>query len=104
VVASFAGTGLAEHVARQLRIQYPRELYHVINRGNFRSDVFEMVEARTAVVRIFAQACGRHGCAYVLMRDHYHLALETSEPNLAVGLQWLQATFAARVNRHRSLY
>jgi hypothetical protein len=44
-----------------------------------------------------AQACERHGWnffAYVLIRNHTHLALETPEPNLAAGMQWLQATFA----------
>src|SRR5688572_1981518 len=51
------------------------------------------------------QACERHGWhvyAYVLMRNHYHLALGTPEPNLALGMQWLQATFAARFNCFRS--
>ena len=38
----------------------------------------------------------------MLMRNHYHVVLETPEPNLALGMQWLQATFAARFNRFRS--
>jgi REP element-mobilizing transposase RayT len=28
--------------------------------------------------------------AYCLMPNHYHLALETPEPNLAAGMAWLQ--------------
>ena len=39
--------------------------------------------------------------AYVVMSNHYHLALETPEPNLAVGMHWLQTTFATRHNRFR---
>jgi hypothetical protein len=37
------------------------------------------------------------------MRNHFHLALETPQPNLADGMQWLQATFAARFSRFRSV-
>ena len=40
-----------------------------------------------------------HG--YVVMRNYYHLALETPEPNLVEGLQWLQSTYANRFNRFR---
>jgi hypothetical protein len=34
------------------------------------------------------------------MRSHFHLAVELTEPNLAVGMKWLQGTFAARLNRY----
>ncbi|MEO6992795.1 MAG: transposase, partial [Lacunisphaera sp.] len=37
--------------------------------------------------------------AYVIMRDHFHLALETPRPNLAAGMKWLQGTWATRFNR-----
>jgi hypothetical protein len=39
--------------------------------------------------------------AYVLMSNHYHLALETPGGNLVAGMQWLQATFANRFNKLR---
>ncbi len=35
-------------MARKLRIQYENALYHVINRGNFRRDVFETAGAARA--------------------------------------------------------
>ena len=35
------------------------------------------------------------------MSNHYHLALETPEPNLVEGMRWLQSTFANRFNRFR---
>ena len=37
--------------------------------------------------------------AYVVMRNHFHLALETPKPNLSQGMKWLQGTWAARFNR-----
>jgi putative transposase len=30
--------------------------------------------------------------AFVLMRNHYHLAMETSRANLVEGMHWLQGT------------
>jgi putative transposase len=40
--------------------------------------------------------------AYVVLRNHFHLAVRTPHPNLSAGMQWLQATFATRFNRMRS--
>lgn len=39
--------------------------------------------------------------AYVVMRNHFHLAVTTPRPNLVEGMQWLQSTYAARFNRFR---
>lgn len=40
--------------------------------------------------------------AWVLMSNHYHLMLETPEPNLSQGMKWLQNTYRRRFNsRHR---
>ncbi|TVR50102.1 MAG: transposase [Puniceicoccaceae bacterium] len=91
-------------MARKLRIEYPGALYHVINRGNYRADIFETEGARLAFENCLAGVCGKTGWrihAYVLMRNHYHIALETPEPNLVVGMKWLQSTFANRFNRFR---
>ena len=40
--------------------------------------------------------------AWVLMGNHYHLLIETPEPNLVAGMKWLQNTYTRRFNiRHR---
>jgi len=91
-------------MARKLRIQFPGALYHVINRGNYRRDLFETTGAAESFLQTMAEAVGRYGWrlhAYVLMRNHYHLALETPEPNLVDGMHWLQSTVATRFNRFR---
>jgi putative transposase len=36
--------------------------------------------------------------AWVLMRTHYHLLIETPEPNLVDGMKWFQGTFTQRHN------
>jgi REP element-mobilizing transposase RayT len=92
-------------MARRLRIQYPGAVYHVINRGNYREDVFATGGAAKAFEQVLEAACVQfdwHLQAYVVMRNHFHLALETPQPNLVEGMHWLQSTYATRFNRLRS--
>jgi REP element-mobilizing transposase RayT len=91
-------------MARKLRLEFPGACYHVINRGNYRTDVFRTAGARAAFEECLFEACRKSGWvlhAFVLMRNHYHLAVETPTGNLVAGIQWLQATFANRFNRLR---
>jgi REP element-mobilizing transposase RayT len=92
-------------MARKLRIQFPGALYHVINRGNYRREVFASVGAAQAFVATLGEACTHYDWrlhAYVVMPNHYHLALETPAANLVEGMHWLQGTYATRFNRFRS--
>jgi len=50
----------------------------------------------------FLEGCGRFRwqiLAFSIMRNHFHLAVETPEPNLSEGMKWLQGTWAVRFNR-----
>ena len=92
-------------MARKLRLEYPGACYHVINRGNYRRDVFAPKGAAEAFERCLAEAAEAFGWrvhAYVVMRNHFHLALETPKPNLSRGMKWLQGTWATRFNRWHS--
>ena len=85
-------------------MQYEGALYHVINRGNYRSAVFGTKGARDAFLKCLGEACTKSKWvvhAYILMSNHYHLALETPKGNLVEGMRWLQSTFANRYNRLR---
>ena len=96
---------MSEGMARKLRIEYAGAIYHVINRGNYRRDVFETPGAAQAFVETLSEAVSRHRWrlhAYVVMRNHFHLAVQTPLPNLADGMHWLQSTFASRFNRFRA--
>ena len=91
-------------MARKLRLEFPGACYHVINRGNRRGFVFRTLGARQAFEACLFEACERSGWllhAFVIMGNHFHLALETPEGNLGAGMQWLQTTFANRFNRFR---
>lgn len=89
-------------MARRLRIQFPGARYHVINRGNLRHDIFATAGARRSFVSVAGEACEKFGWrmhAYVVMQNHFHLALETPDPNLVAGMHWLQTTFSVRLLR-----
>ena len=89
-----------------MRIEYAGGRYHVINRGNFRSNLFTGRGGAEAFERALGEAAQKYGWrvhAYVVMRNHFHLAIELTEPNLSKGMQWLQATWARRVNLYRKL-
>lgn len=91
-------------MARKLRLEFPGACYHVINRGNYRQDVFATDGAKAAFESCLFEACEKSSWllhAFVIMRNHYHLAIETPAGNLVAGMQWLQATFANRFNRLR---
>lgn len=89
---------------RKQRIEFPGAVYHVISRGNYRKELFLSENTGLAFERAIFEAVARCGWklhAYVIMSNHYHLALETPEPNLVDGMKWLQSTFATRFNRLR---
>ncbi len=91
-------------MARTVRLEYPGACYHVINRGNYRRNLFADEGAARAFEGVLAEACERFGWrlhAYIIMRNHFHLALETPEPNLSLGMKWLQGTWVMRANRFR---
>ena len=64
-------------MARRLRIQFPGARYHVINRGNLRHDIFATAGARRSFVGVAGEVCEKFGWrmhAYIVMRNHFHLA------------------------------
>ncbi len=95
-----------EEMGRPLRIEYAGGRYHVINRGNYRRNLFGEEGGAEAFERVLGEAAERYGWrvhAYVVMRNHFHLAIELTEPNLSVGMKWLQGTWVRRNNRFRKL-
>lgn len=91
-------------MARKIRVQFLGAIYHVLDRGDRRDAIYGDDEDRRGFLTTLAEACERTGWrvhAYVLMSNHYHLMLETPEPNLVAGMHWFQATWTMRFNRRR---
>jgi len=91
-------------MARKQRLESSDGLYHIINRGNYRSLIFESEGARSAFEKTLFEACERNSwelLAYCILSNHYHLCIATPHGNLSEGMRWLQATYATRFNRLR---
>ena len=90
---------------RPPRIDFPDAVYHVTSRGNGRAEIFWNDEDR----RRFLAQLGHHLqftavvlYAYVLMDNHEHLFVQTPEPNLSAGMQYLGGSYTSYFNRrHR---
>jgi REP element-mobilizing transposase RayT len=90
-------------MARQLRVEYPGAVYHVMSRANRGEMIFTKDGQRKAWLKCLGEVCERTGWmihAYVLMGNHYHLLVETPEANLCDGMRWFQGTFTNRYNRY----
>jgi len=91
-------------MARPLRLELQDGVYHVLNRGNYRTDIFRAEKTKAAFLKCLGEACDKTGWrvhAWCIMSNHYHLALSTPRANLGEGMRWLQGTFATRFNRMR---
>ena len=92
-------------MARPLRMESESGVYHVLNRGNYRADIFRSDKAKVAFLKCLGEACAKTGWqvhAWCLMSNHYHLAVSTPQANLVEGMRWLQGTFSVRFNRLRN--
>lgn len=93
-------------MARKLRLEAENAVYHVLNRGNYRTDIFVEDRTRVAFLRCLDEACRKTGWrvhAWCVMSTHFHVAITTPQPNLAAGMKWLLGTFAVRFNRLRGV-
>src|SRR6266498_1205479 len=92
---------------RKLRLEYPGAIYHVMNRGDRREDIFLDDADRCRFVETLGEACGKTDWqvhAYCLMRNHFHMVLETPRTNLVAGMQWFLSTYTARFNRRHKYF
>jgi REP-associated tyrosine transposase len=82
-------------------------MYHVMSRGDRREDIFLNDVDRQDFLKTLAEACQKTGWqvhAYCLMRNHYHVVLETPNANLVAGMAWLQSTYTIRLNHRHKLF
>ncbi len=93
-------------MARKARVQFPGAVYHLLDRGDRREAIFRDELDRRRFLSTLGETCGRTGWrvhAFVLLTNHYHLLVQTPQPNLVAGMRWLQSTWAIRFNRRHGL-
>jgi len=94
-------------VPRQLRVEYPGAIYHVMSRGDRQKDIYLDDVDRQDFLKTLAEACQKTGFqihAYCLMRNHFHLVIETPQANLVAGMRWLLSSYTIRLNHRQQLW
>src|SRR6266853_2181266 len=91
-------------MARQLRLAYPRAIYHGMNRGDRRKAIFTDDAERQRFLDCFGEACAKTQWPvhpFCLQPNLFHLVLETPRTNLVADMKWVLGTWA---NVARRLY
>ncbi len=89
-------------MSRPLRIEYPGAVYHVTARGNADQPIFTGLEDGARFLDLLGREIAQqrwlcHG--YCLLENHFHLLIETPEPNLGRGMGRLSMTYSQWFNR-----
>ena len=84
------------NMPRAMRVEYPGAIYHVMDRGD-----------RQDLLKTLAEACRKTDWqvhAYCLMRNHFHLVVETPSANLVEGMRWFLSAYTIRLNHRQKLF
>jgi putative transposase len=93
-------------MARPLRLQVAGGIYHVTSRGNRRQAIYQDDDDRRQFLALRDRVVRRYGWqihAYCLMTNHFHLLVETPQPNLSAGMQRLKSEYASYFNSRFAL-
>jgi putative transposase len=93
-------------VPRPPRIDIPDGIHHVSARGNRRQEIFLDDHGRRRFLRLLTEVSADltwlvHG--FCLMPNHYHLVIETRQPNLSRGMHRLNSVYARWFNSRHGL-
>lgn len=89
-------------IARKPRMWYPGAIYHVMERGIRRQEIYREDMDYQAFMAIMKSALERNGCvlhAYCMMTNHFHILLETSETEPGKFMKQLASCYAIYFNR-----
>jgi REP element-mobilizing transposase RayT len=92
-------------MTRPLRLEFAGALYHLTARGDRQEPIFEDDQDRLVFLDLLAKEVLQQGWvlyAFCLMGNHYHLLLETPEPNLVQGMRRLNGVYTQAFNRRHN--
>ena len=88
-------------MGRQLRIEYTGALYHVMSHGNGFQWIYKEKAHLDLFKAVLIRSINKYGVkihAVVLMRNHYHMLIETPEANLSRFMKRFNQEFARLFN------
>jgi putative transposase len=89
---------------RTARASAANWVYHVLNRGNARAEVFHKEDDYAAFLRIMVEACERLPLRVLgncLLPNHFHLVLwPRHDGDLSRWMQWLMTCHVRRYHKH----
>ncbi len=84
-------------MARPLRITYPGAIYHIINRGSRKDDIFHCARDKDQFLSKLHSSAEKYSIriyCYCLMDNHFHLLIETPDEKLSEFMHLLQCGYA----------
>jgi REP-associated tyrosine transposase len=94
-------------MARPLRLEFEGAFYHVTARGNERKNIYWGRKDYQKFLEYLREAEKKYGIivhGYVLMTNHYHLLLETPEPNLSQAMHHINGAYTNYINIKKKRY
>jgi REP element-mobilizing transposase RayT len=92
-------------MARPYRLQAADCFYHITSRGNGRKAIYINEKDREKFLEYISTAKEKFKFylhAYCLMTNHYHLFLETTQPNLSRIMQYINTAYTIYYNTKRN--
>jgi len=84
-------------MVRKLRVEYPGAVYHIVNRGNRRENIFIDSKDRKQFLQRLLLVKNKYNLVihgFCLMDNHYHLIIETPEGNISTVMRHLNSSYA----------
>lgn len=92
-------------MTRPLRIEYPDDWYHVMNRGRRGENVFadgDDYKDFIALLQETSKMFNFRVSAFCLMSNHYHILVQTSTGNLSRAMRHVNGVYTQRYNRRQN--
>lgn len=93
------------HIARKLRTWFPGAVYHLMERGIRRKEIFQDEFDNQVFLEILRKESEQKECrvhAYCLMTNHFHLLIETGNIEIWKFMKSLAGKYAMYYNHHHS--
>jgi len=95
-----------KNMSRPLRIGFAGALHHAMARGDRREEIFRDDRDRSKFLEYLAEGAERYRVklhCYVLMENHFHLVVTTTEANLSKWMHQLKTAYTIYFNRRHQL-